>query len=112
LAGADWIGGCVRCRTHLVACCTAAGFTPSIRHTTDDYVVTQNLVARGLGVTGLPASAISAYRHRDVQVVDLPELGRRQIGIVHRPGADDVPANAALIQRVEAVAGAGAVRRS
>ena len=55
----DWIGGCVRCRTHLVSCCADAGFAPTIRHTTDDYVVTQNLVARGLGVTVLPASALA-----------------------------------------------------
>lgn len=77
LAGAEWIGGCVRCRGHLVACCEEVGFTPDLRHTTDDYVVVQNLVARGLGVTFLPASALEAYRHPDVRVLDLPELGRR-----------------------------------
>ncbi len=100
LAGADWIGGCVRCRTHLVQRCEAAGFTPAVRHTTDDYVVVQNLVARGLGVTGLPRSALTAYRHPDVLVVGLPDLGRRQVGIVHRPGAEAVPATAALVERV------------
>ena len=62
LAEADWIGGCVRCRTHLVERCASQGFAPRIRHTTDDYVVTQNLVARGLGVTALPRSALTAYR--------------------------------------------------
>ncbi len=97
LADAEWIGGCVRCRVHLVECCARAGFAPRLRHTTDDYVVVQNLVARGLGVTVLPASALTAYRHPEVQVVDLPELGRRHLGLVHRPGADAVPATRALV---------------
>lgn len=105
LAGAAWIGGCVRCRTHLVECCEAAGFTPTIRHTTDDYVVVQNLVARGLGVTALPASALAAYRHPDVRVLDLPELGRRHVGIVHRPGAETVPATAALVTELARTGG-------
>ena len=104
LADADWIGGCVRCRTHLVACCEDAGFTPAVRHTTDDYVVVQNLVARGLGVTVLPASALAAYRHPEVRVVPMASLGRRHVGLVFRPGADAVPATAALVARLVAVA--------
>jgi molybdate transport repressor ModE-like protein len=106
LADADWIGGCVRCRSHLVACCQAAGFSPTLRHTTDDYVVVQNLVARGLGVTVLPASALAAYRHPDVRVIDLPALGRRHIGLAHRHGAEAVPATAALIHRMREVVAA------
>lgn len=105
LAGAAWIGGCVRCRTHLVECCEEAGFTPAIRHTTDDYVVVQNLVARGLGVTALPASALAAYRHPDVQVLDLAGLGRRHVGVVHRPGAETVPATAALVAELARTGG-------
>ena len=97
LAEQAWIGGCVRCRGHLVECCERAGFTPQLRHTTDDYVVVQNLVARGLGVTVLPASALQAYRHPGVRVVELAELGRRHVGLAHRAGADAVPATAALV---------------
>ncbi len=111
LTDADWIGGCVRCRGHLVACCADAGFSPTIRHTTDDYVVVQNLVARGLGVTVLPASALAAYRHPDVQVVELRTLGRRHVGLVHRPGADTVPATGALIWEIEVAAGTTEGRR-
>lgn len=104
LADHDWIGGCERCRVHLVDCCAAAGFEPALRHTTDDYVVVQALVARGLGVTALPASALEAYRHPDVQVLPEPALGRRDVGVVHRPGADQVPATAALLRELVAVA--------
>ncbi|MDN4173455.1 LysR family transcriptional regulator [Nocardioides sp. SOB77] len=102
LADEDWIGGCVRCRTHLVERCEAAGFTPTVRHSSDDYVVVQNLVARGLGVTVLPASALAAYRHPAVRVVPLAALGRRHVGVAHRPGADAVPAFAALVAEVMA----------
>ncbi len=107
LADDDWIGGCVRCRTHLVACCAAAGFAPTIRHTTDDYVVVQNLVARGLGVTALPASALAAYRHPEVRVVALGALGRRHVGLAHRPGADVVPATAALVAELRTAGRSG-----
>lgn len=102
LADADWIGGCVRCRRHLVDCCRAAGFEPVIRHTTDDYVVVQALVARELGVTALPASALAAYRHPRVSVITLPDLGRRHIGLVYRRGSDAVPATAAMIAELVA----------
>lgn len=97
LADAEWIGGCVRCRGHLLACCQRVGFTPRLRHTTDDYVVVQHLVARGLGVTSLPASALAAYRHPDVVVLDEPALGHRRVGLVHRRGAGAVPATAAVV---------------
>ncbi|GGF57810.1 LysR family transcriptional regulator [Marmoricola endophyticus] len=100
LADERWIAGCVRCREHLVDCCTAAGFAPLITHETDDYVVVQNLVARGLGVTALPASALTAYRHPGVVLVDAPALGSRHVGLVHRPGAETVPATAALIREL------------
>lgn len=103
LSGADWIGGCVRCRGHLVQCCEEAGFTPMLRHTTDDYVVVQNLVARGLGVTVLPASALAAYRHPGVRVLERPDLGERVIGVLMRPGAEAVPATGALLQRFRGV---------
>jgi molybdate transport repressor ModE-like protein len=96
-ANESWIGGCVRCREHLVARCMEAGFEPVIRHTTDNYVVVQNLVAHGLGVTLLPQSALDAFRHRGVSVRAAPEFGQRQVGVAHLNGARDVPANAALI---------------
>ncbi|MBF4161301.1 LysR family transcriptional regulator [Nocardioides acrostichi] len=101
LARSDWIGGCERCRGHLVQVCRRAGFEPALRHTTDDYVVVQNLVARGLGVAVLPDSALAAYRHPAVQVDDLAELGVRHVGVVHRTGADVVPATRALIAELE-----------
>ena len=63
LADEPWIVGCARCREHTLHLCAEAGFEPRLRHVSDDYVVVQNLVAVGLGVTLLPRSALEAYRH-------------------------------------------------
>jgi molybdate transport repressor ModE-like protein len=97
LAAEPWIVGCQRCRGHLLELCREAGFDPVERHSTDDYVVRQNLVAAGLGVTLLPEAALAAYRHPDVVVRRDPAFGRRAIGIAYRDGAQRVPAHAALL---------------
>jgi DNA-binding transcriptional LysR family regulator len=67
----------------------------------------QNLVARGLGVTALPESALTAYRHPEVRVLEEPALGHRVVGVAHRPGADQVPATAALLRELVTVVGGG-----
>ncbi len=79
LAGEGWLMGCVRCREHAVAVCTAAGFQPRVRHSSDDTVVVQNLVAVGLGVALLPHSALEAYRHPDVARPSLNCLGHSDV---------------------------------
>ncbi len=112
LADQIWIGGCKRCREHLMACCRTAGFEPVLRHTTDDYVVVQNLVARGLGVTMLPRSALAAYLHPEVVVIESAALGERHVGLVHRPGAEIVPATAALVTELVAAVAPTSAERS
>lgn len=104
LAGQGWVAGCERCRQHLVDCCREAGFEPELLHESDDYVVVQNLVARGLGVTVLPQLALTAFRHPDVEVRRSAYFGGRTIGLVHRPGAEEVPAIRALMERLQASA--------
>jgi molybdate transport repressor ModE-like protein len=97
LADDDWVAGCVRCREHLVASAAAAGFAPRVRHETDDYVVVQQLVARGLAVAALPRTALEAYRHPDVVTRAVDGLDGRSLHAVHRPGVERVPAVAALL---------------
>ncbi len=105
LAGDTWIGGCPRCRSHLVERCREAGFEPRLSHETDDYVAVQALVAAGLGVTLLPRSALRAFQHPEVVVRSSPSLGDRHVGLVYRPGAEQVPATRAFVERlVEVVA--------
>ena len=53
---ATWIGGCERCRTHLLSICADEGFEAKIDYVTDDLIVMQSLVAAGLGVTTLQGS--------------------------------------------------------
>lgn len=102
LADRPWVAGCERCRSHLVACCEAAGFTPRIRHVTDDYVVVQSLVALGLAVSVLPETALTAFRHPEVDIGAVAALGSRRIDVVHRRGMERVPAVAALVAALQA----------
>jgi DNA-binding transcriptional LysR family regulator len=100
LADDTWIAGCPRCRLHLVGLCRDAGFEPRVAHATDDYVAVQALVAAGLGVTVLPRSALRAFRHPDVVVRSVRALGERHVGVAYRPGAEQVPATGALLERL------------
>ena len=95
-----WIAGCPRCRHHLVGLCRDAGFEPRVSHATDDYVAVQALVAAGLGVTMLPRSALQAFRHPEVVVRSSRALGVRHVGVAYRPGAEQVPATGALLERL------------
>ena len=102
LRDAVWVAGCERCRAHLLRICASAGFTPRVRHTSDDYVVVQALVAQGLAVAALPESSLDAHRHPGVQALDLPGLGARTIDAVTLPGVERVPAVTALLAALAA----------
>jgi len=91
-----WIAGCERCRTALLRSCAAAGFSPDIAFTTDDYLAVQALVAAGLGVTTLPALALQAHRHPEIRATPLPRMARTVDAAVHGKPPDP-PATAALL---------------
>jgi DNA-binding transcriptional LysR family regulator len=97
LARERWIAGCLRCRTHLQALARTAGFEPDIRHTTDDYVVAQNLVAAGLAVALLPALALAAAPNPHVATVPISGNPARQISLAHRKEVTAVPAVTAAV---------------
>ncbi|MGO8956460.1 MAG: LysR family transcriptional regulator [Streptosporangiaceae bacterium] len=82
-ADSRWIAGCERCRAYLVRQCEAAGFTPKISFTTDDYLAVQALVAAGLGVTTLPALALRAARHPGIATAELPGARRHVFAITY-----------------------------
>ena len=67
-----WIGGCDRCRGHLVELCGREGFEPEIAFTTDDMVAIQALVAAGMGVATLPGLALRAHRNPKVNANEIP----------------------------------------
>lgn len=92
-----WVAGCVRCSEHLRRVCAEAGFAPDVRHTTDDYVVAQALVAEGLAATLLPELALRSYRHPDVAVLHAAIAGSRQLLVLHHREAVRTPAIAAAV---------------
>ena len=93
---ATWIGGCARCRSHLLAICAAEGFEPDIEYVTDDLIVMQSLVAAGLGVTTTPGLAL---RPRHVDGIVATEVPGAQQHIYAATYGDppDPPATAALL---------------
>jgi DNA-binding transcriptional LysR family regulator len=105
-----WIAGCERCRTALVQACAAAGFSPDIAFTTDDYLAVQALVAAGLGVTTLPGLSLRSHRHPGVRVTEIPGLARTVTAAVHGEPPDP-PTTAALLQHLGAAAAAWAPRQ-
>jgi molybdate transport repressor ModE-like protein len=97
LAGERWIGGCPRCRRHLVELCERDGFTPRIDFATDDYPAVVGLVAAGLGVAVLPRLALRAVRTHGVELVPLPPRAHREVAALTLPDLARVPAVAATL---------------
>ena len=101
LSGQRWIAGCDRCREHLLRQCAAAGFTPKISFTTDDFVAVQALVMAGLGVATLPEMALQAARNPGVRTVRL--RGSKRCVVAVRYGEPpDPPATALLLDVLRA----------
>jgi DNA-binding transcriptional LysR family regulator len=100
-SGSRWIAGCDRCRDHLLRQCAAAGFTPKITFTTDDFVAVQALVLAGLGVATLPAMALRASRNPGVRVVKI-RGARRQVLAVRYGEPPDPPATVLVLAALRA----------
>lgn len=96
LAEETWVAGCARCRANLISSARTAGFTPTVRHSTDDGVVAQRLVQHGGGVALLPETVLEATPVEEVVVRSLPGLDSRMIGLLNRRGAQAIPAVAAV----------------
>jgi DNA-binding transcriptional LysR family regulator len=103
LSGQRWIAGCDRCREHLLRQCAAAGFTPKVAFTTDDFVAVQALVVAGLGVATLPALALRAARNPGVRTVRLRGT-RRSVIAVRYGEPPDSPATALLLDALRCAA--------
>jgi DNA-binding transcriptional LysR family regulator len=103
LAGQRWIAGCDRCREHLLRQCAAAGFTPKIAFTTDDFVAVQALVTAGLGIALLPGLALRAARNTGIRTVRLRGT-RRSVIAVRYGEPPDPPAAALLLEALRAAA--------
>lgn len=91
-----WIAGCERCRANLISSARKAGFSPTVRHSTDDTIVVQQLIMHGGGVALIPEIALEAAPPADLAVRALPDLDNRMIGLLNRRGALAIPAVGAL----------------
>ena len=111
VADERWVGGCVRCSEHLLRACARAGFVPDVRHSTDDYVIVQSLVAQGLAVALLPELALLSARNPGVAVVEAADAGTRRLFLVHHADAGGIPALRALLSGLTATLPAPATSR-
>jgi DNA-binding transcriptional LysR family regulator len=93
-AGHRWIAGCERCQDVLIRLCQAAGFSPDIAVTTDDYVAAQALVAAGLGTAILPGLALRALRHPGVAATELAGTRRQVLAVTYGAPPEPLAAGA------------------
>lgn len=99
LEGEAWITSTPRSAVHAFTrrACEAAGVAPTVVYETDDYHVAQAFVARGLGVTFLPAISVNVA-HPGVVVHHVePEQPMRRVFVAHRPDGERLPTVAAML---------------
>jgi DNA-binding transcriptional LysR family regulator len=85
------------CARHVVRCCHAAGFEPSVSFESDDYQTVQGLVAAGVGVALIPELALSVVREDIVIRALSPSPPVRRVIAATPAGARLVPAAPAMV---------------
>jgi DNA-binding transcriptional LysR family regulator len=85
------------CARHVVRCCHAAGFEPSVSFESDDYQTVQGLVAAGVGVALIPELALSVVREDIVIRALSPGPPVREVIAAMATGARLVPAAPAML---------------
>ncbi|GAB3825045.1 LysR family transcriptional regulator [Kribbella italica] len=97
--GSPWIAGTPGTACHAVTLhvCRAAGYTPRIRHTADDFDAVLALVAAGQGVSLVPQLAAGSPPDG---VTLVPLAIRRRTSVAYRGGAARHPAIAAFVAAV------------
>jgi DNA-binding transcriptional LysR family regulator len=101
---ARWIGGCPRCRGHLLASCAASGFTPDIVLETDNAAAVLGLVAAGLGVALLPRLALATtIVPAGVRIEPVDDSLARRVEVVTGVHAARVPSIRAALDAVGTV---------
>lgn len=97
----QWIAGCETCQANLVSLARAAGFTPEITHSTDDFWATQNLVEVGMGVSIVSRLATTAGIQPDLAALPIADANAfRTVCFVTRK-ADDRPAVSRVKNEIE-----------
>jgi DNA-binding transcriptional LysR family regulator len=99
LQGEAWVqtSSASSCARHVVRCCHAAGFEPTVSFESDDYQTVQGLVASGVGVALIPELALSVVREDIVIRALSPAPPVRQVIAATPEGARLVPAAPAML---------------
>jgi DNA-binding transcriptional LysR family regulator len=92
------------CARHVVRCCHAAGFEPSVTFESDDYQTVQGLVAAGVGVALIPELALSVVREDTVIRALAPHPPVRHVIAAVPAGARLVPGATAMLGMLEETA--------
>jgi DNA-binding transcriptional LysR family regulator len=91
-----WVGGCERCRAATISACERAGFSPRIAHSCDDTVISQALVAAGMGVAIVNGLALHAHRLPSIHATQLAGSARKIYAATYGDPPDP-PGTTALI---------------
>jgi DNA-binding transcriptional LysR family regulator len=105
-----WVGGCERCRAATITACQRAGYSPRIAYACDDTVVTQSLVAAGMGVAIINGLALHAHRAPGIHATELTDSARRIYAATYGDPPDP-PATTALIEILASVGRLGVPSR-
>ena len=99
LQGEAWVqtSSSSPCARHVVRCCHAAGFEPTVSFESDDYQTVQGLVAAGVGVALIPELALSVVRDDIVIRALSPAPPVREVIAATPEGARLVPAAPAML---------------
>lgn len=111
VADEPWIAGCPRCRGHLLALASKAGFSPDIAFETEDNVAVSGLIAEGLGVALMPDLISHAINNSGIVTVPIAPASRRAVYAVTTPDLQRVPAVAATLTALTEAAGSAGVCR-
>jgi DNA-binding transcriptional LysR family regulator len=109
LADEIWVSGQPGsiCRLVAMAGCAHAGFTPQVRHNTDDWTAVVALVGAGCGVALEPRLAHDAVAAATQGVVTRPvrdPAPHRQLVTIARPGSAEAPHRAVVLAALRDVA--------
>jgi DNA-binding transcriptional LysR family regulator len=92
------------CARHVVRCCHAAGFEPSVSFESDDYQTVQGLVGAGVGAALIPELALSVVRDDIVIRALSPRPPARRVIATTAAGARLLPAAPAMLSVLQQVA--------
>ncbi|MEV4621075.1 LysR family transcriptional regulator [Asanoa sp. NPDC049573] len=92
-----WVGGCERCRAATITACERAGFAPRFAYFCDDTVITQALVAAGMGLAIVNGLALRAHQAPGVHATPFTDTPRRIYAATYGDPPDP-PATTALLE--------------